>query len=1323
MVSGVFQRFQVTSVQLIVLAGICVSVAMPLAAQVTPSPSGLSRITEPVDVANVVALSGNIHPIALGQYDQGEAAASTSTGRMQLLLRRSPAQKLALRQYLADLQNSHSPNYHKWLTPSQYGARFGVADSDVKTVEQWLQSYGFTVERVSPARNRIQFSGDFGKIQSAFHTTIHELSVNGKLHYANSTDPKIPAALLPVIAGVGPLNDFHPSSNAEFGARGRYDPSSHSIQSDLTLFTQSGTPYLFVDPADAATIYDTPNSALNTAYSGTTYDGTGINIGVAGDSNITMQDVSNYRVAFLGETAGTANIPTVVVDGNDPLLDEDEVEALLDTEIVGGLAPKAKVYLYISANTILESGLFDAIIRAIDDNTISILNISFGICEAHLGNSGNQLVAELMQQAAAQGISVTVSSGDSGSAGCDDDQSAAAQYGLAVNGLASSIYTVAVGGTDFDVLAANFTTYAQDSSGGQPYSGSAPYYGTALSYIPERPWNDSTETNVNLASNVAVTNNGATDIVAGAGGSSGCSTSTVGASGVLTCQGGYTKPPFQNALTPADGVRDLPDVSLLAGNGFYGAVWVVCADNVAEGTLFPVFTDCQTDNGQWTSSTTFSGFGGTSTSAPAFAGILALVEQKTGSRLGQPDYVVYQLAQSKYATVFHDIVEGDNSVVCVGGSPNCGTNGFLTGYDAATGYDQASGLGSVDATQLVNNWNTVSLSSTTTTFTINGSTAQVNVVHGTSLNFNAGVSPVTTTGVVGIVDTANENPNGPQNDGQLAINLSGGTGSATYNGLPGGTYTVYANYGGDTSDAASTSSGIAVNITPEASTTVLSVTAYSGDGSGTQITNLAAVPYGSYIYAIAQINGQAEGSNTQGLATGVVTYQNNGTTLASAAVSAVNQAFFETPAASSPALSPGSYSLTAAYNGDASYNASTSAVTALTVVKAAPSLSVTPASSSISSLASDQITLTLIVPGAGAYPTGTILLTANGSTIAAVNGLNALSATVVVQASALAAGANTITATYSGDNNYAGSSGTATITVTEVSFALSNGGAITIAPGARSGNTTSIQVAPSNGFLGIVDLVCAVMPPAGASNPAACSIPSTVNITGTASVSAQLTVNTTATTTAGSYAFTVTGTDASTGKITSSTSVAVTVTSGSAAVGFSLSSSGGITVSPGANSGNTATVTVTPSNGFTGEVNLSCKVTTSITNPTDSPTCSIPSSVTISGSAAATATLTLTTTAGSVAFRGKSLFGGFGAVAFAGLLFFAAPVRRRRWTRLAMLFLLVSWTAIGCGGGGSSRAATSTPGTSAGAYQVTVTGVDQATGKITETTTVNLTVN
>ena len=1333
MLSSIFRGACFIATGFLVSVGIGVNIAAPLAAQTASSSLPVSRITEPIDESRRAVLPGNIHPLAIAAYDQGEASLSTPTGRIQLVLRRSPGQQRALVQYLSDVQNPHSASYHKWLTPVQFGAEYGVTDSDLQTVEQWLQSYGFKIEQVSQARNVIQFSGNFGQIQIAFHTSIHTFQVNAVQHYANVSNPQIPVALQYVIAGVGPLHDFRPVSHATPGPMGHYDPSTHSIKPDLTLFTSSGTPYLYADPADAATIYDTPNALLNRNYTGTTYDGTGVNIGIAGDSNITMQDVTNYRVAFLGETAATANTPTVVVDGADPLLTNDEVEALLDTEIAGGIAPKASVYLYIAANTDLQTGLFLAIFRALDDNVVSILNISFGECEANLGASGNQLMMEIMTQAAAQGISVTVSTGDAGSAACDNDDAETASNGLAVNGIASTPYNIAVGGTDYDALASSFSTYVADNNSGTP-----PYYGTALSYIPEFPWNDSTQTNTDIAANTPYTYDGRTDIVAGGGGASSCATST-GSSGSVTCESGYAKPPFQSLLTPADGVRDLPDVSFLAGNGLYGAVWVVCSDSVANGAL-ETYTNCETTDGAFTSSTSFSGFGGTSAAAPTLAGILALVEQKTGSRLGQADYVLYQLANSKYSTVFHDVTQGDNSVVCTSGSPNCGSNGFLTGYDAGTGYDQASGLGSIDVTQLVNNWNTVGLTSTATAFTINGSTNGVSSIHGASLTFNVGVSPSTASGVVGIVDTANEIPGGPQNNGQTNIALSNGAGSTVYNGLPGGTYTVSAYYGGDTSDAASTSSSIPVTITPEASTTALALNVYSAAGSDPPIANLSNVPYGSYYYADVQIYGKAEGTATQGLATGSIGFTDNGSAITSGVpINSANQAFYETPTTGYPTVfSVGSHSIAATYVGDASYEPSSSTAIPFTVVQGATTVTVSPASGSINSLASDQVTVTVNTSSAGAYPTGTIVLTANGVILASVNGGFqvggggtgggvAISTSMSIQGSVLTAGSNTIAATYSGDANYTGSSNSAIITVTEAGFALKNSGAITVAAGATSGNTSSITVTPSNGFLGVIDLSCAVTTsPSGASNLPTCSMPSTVNITGALSVSATLAVDTTLSTTTGSYAITVTGTDANTGKITATTTVAVTVTGGTTGAGsFALSNSGNINVSPGATSGNTATITVTPSNGFTGTVNLSCVVTTTIANPIDPPTCTIPASVAISGTTASTAELTVATTAAASAFHEPSStpFNQAGGIALAGLLFLVMPVRVCRGAKLlGMVVLAISLAAVGCGSG-SSGTTTGKSGTTAGAYTVTVTGVDAATGTIAANTAVSVVVN
>ena len=157
---------------------------------------------------------------------------------------------------------------------------------------------------------------------------------------------------------------------------------------------------MFVDPGDAAIIYNTPNQLLNPGYLGTTYDGTGVNIGIVGVSDLTSADVANYRMAFLGETAGSVNLPTVVVDGNDPGLNGAGDEALLDNEVAGGIAPKAKLYFYTSADTDLSSGLFNAIYRALDDNTVNILSASFSTCEATNGTAGNQVILEAEEQAA-----------------------------------------------------------------------------------------------------------------------------------------------------------------------------------------------------------------------------------------------------------------------------------------------------------------------------------------------------------------------------------------------------------------------------------------------------------------------------------------------------------------------------------------------------------------------------------------------------------------------------------------------------------------------------------------------------------------------------------------------------------------------------------------------------------------------------------------------------------------------------------------------------------------------------------------------------------
>lgn len=1102
---------------LVLLAGAGLSLSLPLNAQIS------NRVVAPVDATKLVPLAGNVHPLAQARFDRGPAPVSNPTGRVMLVLQRSAAQQQALTQYLGDLQNPSSPNFHKWLTPAQYGAEYGISDSDLQTVESWLQTQGFTIEKVPQARNVIEFSGTFGQIQSAFHTSMHRLLVKGETHFANMSDPQIPAALAPVVAGVGPLNDFRPKPALIRGPKGSYDSSTHSIEVQPSLTFPIGsanTPYLFAVPADAATIYDTPNTKMNANYtSGTTWDGSGVNLGIVGVSDFMGIDISYYRTAFLGET--TPNMPTVVVDGNDPglIAGGAAVEALLDNEVSGGLAPGANVYFYASGDTDLSSGLFAAIIRAVDDNTVSILSMSFTGCEAGQGTSGNQFISEAAEQAAAQGITTVVAAGDAGSAGCDDfDTETEAVNGLAVNGLASTPYTIAVGGTDFDGLPESFTTYA--SSGGSSSAGSPPYYRTALKYIPEDPWNDSTSVDGEYNQNVAIVNaQGQTNIVGGGGGAS-----------IL-----YTKPSYQTSLTPNDKARDLPDVSFLAADGGHQALWALCSDSTSDGNTTTAYTDCVNNNGIFSNGTGIAGVGGTSAAAPAFAGILAEVEQSlNGARLGQANYVLYQLAKSN-PSIFHNVTTGNNSVVCEAGSPNCGANDFMLGYNAGPGYNLASGLGSIDVKALVNGWNGASLTGTTTALRINGSTAAYSGTHGANLQFSVKVTPTTASGSAAIIDTANERSSGgPLNNAQFAVPLTNGAGQASYNGLPGGSYTVSARYGGDTSNAASTSSpGISVTIAPEASTTTLQVNAYNPETlAAIPLTNM---PYGSAIFADATITGTAEGANSEGLATGSVGFFDSRGHFADANVGSNSTASLSPYSSGYVAFVPGSYSLTASYSGDASYSPSTSGPAIGFSVVQAPTVTAAVASpTTIGSNGNTIVNITVTSPyNAGSAPDGAVNLSVGSTVLTGISGGSGATATIEqsggavywvfsgsasIAASQLPVGADTLTATYCCDTNYAASSTTFAVTVSSTpvnpTITLTSSGNITVAAGVSTGNTSTITVTPGGGFTGSVNLTCAVTTSTSNPNdPPTCTVASPVTISGTTAATAALAVFTTATTT------------------------------------------------------------------------------------------------------------------------------------------------------------------------------------------------------------------
>ena len=544
------------------------------------------RITQAVDMENLVTLRGNTHPLARPEYDQGAAPDSLPMERMLLVLQRSAEQEATLRKLLDEQQVKSSPNYHMWLTPEQFGQQFGPVDSDVQAVTDWLGSQGFQVSRVAAGRTVIEFSGTAGAVRQAFRTEIHKFVVNGEEHWANASDPQIPAALTPVVAGFASLNNFPRQPMMQrVGAFSRSKATGEV--SPLLTVANGANSYYALGPTDFATIYNV--APLWTAGS----DGTGQTIAVVGETNINPEDVADFRSMF----ALPANPPKIILNGPDPGINGDEPEADLDVEWSGGVAKGATIDLVVSESTETTAGIDLSALYIIDNNLAPVMSESYGACEAELGAGGNQFYNTLWEQGAAQGITILVASGDMGSALCDvQSGKAAAQYGLAVSGTASTPFNVAVGGTDFGD-ANNWPQYWSTTNNPTTLS-------SAKSYIPEITWNDSCArfgTASSCASAGSDTPAGI-DLVGGSGGQSNCITPT-GTTTNITCTGGYAKPTWQSGKgVPNDGARDIPDVSLFASNGFNRSFYVLCeADALPPGT-----TSCS-----WNDSTLyFLGVGG-----------------------------------------------------------------------------------------------------------------------------------------------------------------------------------------------------------------------------------------------------------------------------------------------------------------------------------------------------------------------------------------------------------------------------------------------------------------------------------------------------------------------------------------------------------------------------------------------------------------------------------------------------------------------------------------------------------------------------------------
>ena len=508
------------------------------------------------------------------------------------------------------------------------------------------------------------------------------------------------------------------------------------------------------------------------------------------------------------------------------------------------------------------------------------------------------------------------------------------------------------------------------------------------------------------------------------------------------------------------------------------------------------------------------------------AGILALVIQSQGGqRLGQADYAIYNIA-ANHPSDFHDIAQGNNSVLCTAGATSCGSNDFMNGYNAGTGYDLATGIGSIDVAKLVNDWATVKFAPTITSLTAGTSTSSLSsspltVVHGGTVYFKVAVSPSMATGNVVLTTSSSEE----NSDSIMSAPITNGVASFSTQALPGGTYTLYAHYGGDSASAGSQSQGIQTTVLPETSTMQFNINVYNPQTGNLTATSPTGAAYGSQFYADITPYGGTEGLAKGNPATGAVTLSQNGTQLATVKLDSQGIANY---LFTSTTLAPGAQSFTAAYSGDASYKASTITQT-LTITKAIPiESSFIPANGTTWHLTdvNKAVSLQFNVSSVGAEPTGTITYKMNGTSLGTLTvsssapqqGQMTFGVEASVDATQIGAGNTaTFTAIYSGDGNYQGAGPfTTTVAVSEPANAgitLTTSGNITIKTPGQSG-TSTLTVMPSNGFGGSVSITCVLSSGANGSNNPTCSVPASVSISGTVAQTASITVSTTAATSA-----------------------------------------------------------------------------------------------------------------------------------------------------------------------------------------------------------------
>jgi hypothetical protein len=1233
------------SFPLCVLAGFVFSSVVSLAQHPAPS----ARIVRPIDENQLVTLSGNTHPAANAKNDRGAVRSDLPMTDLILVLSRSPEQQAAFDAFVASQSDPSSPNYHQWLTPDQVGEQFGPSLTDVATISTWLTSHGLAVAQVSRDRMSIRFNGTAGVVNSTFHTEIHNLVVNGVPHIGNMSDPQIPAALASVVVGVKQLHNFFPRPLHHMGQLVQHDlktggwvrqastaaiaprilgsaSSTQLAKPDGTARPQFGisvggtSPYLVEDVGawDFATIYNVAplwNAGI---------DGTGQTIAIAGTSAIDIgesstavvgangnNDVATFRTFFNLPTNNSRNTPIQISGNSQPLqvctstLSNalcglgDLEENSLDVEWSGAVAKNAQIVLVASyPASPSDDNLYDSESYIVDNvgNSSSpvfgahVMNVSYGECELGLGTAGNVQYYNLWQTAAAEGIAVFVATGDSGSASCDQGGDATygvpypAEYGLTVSGLASTPFNTAVGGTDFnwcpltsnDACATEASTYWNTANSSTTES-------NAKGYIPELPWNDTCTSPLALPFMKSFFS-GVTYL-----GSNNQTFSVTDAE--TSCNALY----YYDSTLEQDGDGLLLDlVDTVGGGGGASSCIVNSTDpsGTTVGTCTSGSTTTGTSNGSitlsnngWPSPTWQAQSGVTGTSGLTARAIPDVSFFASDGFLSSSAYLICVSAASQdpectYSTSSEPFAQevGGTSVAtpamagvmalinqkagAAQGSPNAEL------YSLAA--KQSSGSCSAESTRTSNGCYFNDIDQGTNAMACDYS-AYVNTPSPNCTIAHAG-------DYVGILPGYSAGAGYDQATGLGSLNIANVVnGWTATTGLATPTVTVTPQ---NSTINSSNSLNVTVSVTGSASTPTGTIT-LSGGGYAATTETIGTSPCASASNCVFTIPG-----NT---------------------------------------LTAGTVTLTASYSGDTDYAkaSSTAQVTVTQATLLTPTITVTPASQTLNS--EGPFTVTVSVSGSGATPTGTVTLSSGSYSSGPqtlVNSSYKFTIGAANQQTPLAAGTDTLTATYSGDSNYATGTNTAQVTVTESTFKLTAGApsSSSVTPGQSA--TVTVTVAATAGYTGSVSLTC----------------------------------QQTSTTASGGDGTTCTGGGGGT---------AVTLTSSSAS----------------------GTVTFT--------IGTAAPVTAELARPK---------------------------------MPGKGWLGAGSGAVLALLIFFGIPARRRSWR--SMLGVLIAFAALGvlssCGGGnsgGGGGGGQNDPGTTAGAYTYTVTATPTPSVSPTVTTTFTVTVN